>query len=275
MTSLKKDQKKFFEKNGYLLIENLINKNTINKLRKLSNDLFKGEYKTKIAPDKIKNQKNRKKPQQLCNVWKSNYSFAQLILSKKIAKLATELTGWNGIRLNQDSLFCVPPNTGGVTMHQDEVYQDWHVPGKIFTAWIPLMDVNEKNSAIQYIAGSHKQKDMHKPLKTFFGGKDYKYSLNYLKNFKKTSMITIKAKTGALVFHHGRMWHGSGLNRSTNNRISISIHFMPSNSKFSEKIINPVFTRYKKFTTNEMDENFFPIVWTKNNLSSKFIKKLF
>ena len=49
---------------------------------------------------------------------------------------------------------------------------------------------------------------------------------------------------------------------------------MPVNSKFSTIIKNPIFTRYKKFTTNKMDENFFPIIWTKNNLRSKFIKKL-
>ena len=125
----------------------------MNKLRKLSYDLFKGKYKTSIAPDKIKNEKNEKKPKQLCNIWKSNYSFLDIVFSKKIAKLASELTGWNGIRLNQDSLFLVPPKAGGVSMHQDEVYQDWHIPGKIITAWVALTDVSEKNAGLKYIIG--------------------------------------------------------------------------------------------------------------------------
>lgn len=274
MKTLKKNQKIFFKKNGYLVVENLIKKSTINKLRKISYDLFKGKYKTQIAPDKIKNQKKTKKPKQLCNVWKSNYSFAQLILSKQIAKLATELTGWKGIRLNQDSLFWVPPKTGGVTMHQDEVYQDWHVPGKIITVWIALTDVSDKNAALKYIRGSHKWKKMHKPLKNFFSGKDYKHSLSNFNQFKKDLMVTVKGKAGVVTFHHGRMWHGSGLNTSNNDRISLSCHLMPSNSKFSKKVVNPVFSRYKKFTTNEMDENFFPVIWTSNNLSSKFIRRL-
>jgi len=273
--TLKKNQKDLFKKNGYLIVENFIKKNTVNKLRKLSYDLFRGKYETKIAPDKIKNQNTTGHPKQLCNIWKSDYSFAQLILSKQIAKLALELTGWKGISLNQDSLFCVPPKTGGVTMHQDEAYQDWNVPGKIITVWIPLTDVDDKNSSIKYIIGSHKWKTMHKPLQKFFSGKNYKHSLRHLSQLQKNSMITINAKAGSIVFHHGRMWHGSDLNLSKKDRIAISVHLMPSNSKFSKKIKSSSFLmRYKKFTTNEMDENFFPVIWTRNNLSSKFIKRL-
>ena len=274
MIFLKKSQKIFFKKNGYLIVENLINKKTVNKLRKLSYDLFNGKYKTSIAPDKIKNEKNEKKPKQLCNIWKSNYSFLDIIFSKKIAKLASELTGWNGVRLNQDSLFLIPPKTGGVSMHQDEVYQDWHIPGKIITAWIALTDVSEKNAGLKYIIGSHKIKRLHKPLKKFFSGNNFKYSLAKFSQLKKNKMITVRANAGSVAFHHGRMWHGSGLNLSKKDRISLSCHLMPANSKFSTIIKNPIFTRYKKFTTNKMDENFFPIIWTKNNLRSKFIKKL-
>ena len=59
MKTLKKNQKIFFKKNGYLVVENLIKKSTINKLRKISYDLFKGKYKTQIAPDKIKSPGSR------------------------------------------------------------------------------------------------------------------------------------------------------------------------------------------------------------------------
>ena len=64
------------------------------------------------------------------------------------------------------------------------------------------------------------------------------------------------------------------LNKSKNNRISISCHYMPVNSKFHSKINNPVLSHYKKFTNREMDDNFFPVLWTKNNLRSKFLSKL-
>ena len=54
MISLKNYQKNFFKENGYLIIENFIDKKTVNILRKASFDLFKGKYQTNIMPDKIK-----------------------------------------------------------------------------------------------------------------------------------------------------------------------------------------------------------------------------
>jgi ectoine hydroxylase-related dioxygenase (phytanoyl-CoA dioxygenase family) len=286
MFSLNKNQKKFFSKNGYLVIENLFDKKKINKLHKLSSDIFEGKYKTKIAPDKVKQltsthislsklgiSDNIKTPLQICNVWKSNYTFAQLILSKQLGRIAAELMEWNGVRLNQASLFCVPPNSGGVTMHQDDAYQDWNVPGSIITAWIPLVDVNEKRACIKYLPRSHKWREIHKPLKYFFSGKSYLYPLANNRNFNKENMISIQAKVGDVSFHHGRLWHGSGLNSTKSNRVSIANHFMPVNSKFHKTVKESILSRYKNFTNCKMDENHFPIIWTKKKRRSKFIDK--
>ena len=159
-------------------------------------------------------------------------------------------------------------------MHQDEVYQDWHIPGKIITAWIALTDMNKNNSSIKYMPGSHKWKKNHKPLKTFFKGKNFMESLTKFKKSKKNKIITIEATAGSVVFHHGKTWHGSGINHSNGKRISLSCHLMPSNSKFSQNKVNPVFSRYKKFNSLEMDENFFPVILTKKKTRSKIISKI-
>jgi len=277
--SLKKRQKAFFKENGYLVIENCIDKKKINKLKKNSYDLFNGKYQTKIAPDKvkwsIKTKKNQiKEPRQLCNVWKSNNILASVILSKKIGKFSSELMNWSGVRLSQDSLFWVPPKTGGVTMHQDNVYQDWHLPGKLITVWIALTNTGEKNGGIEFISGSHKWKRLSKPVKNFFGGKNYKYSLKKFKKNISTKSVVPKLKAGSISFHHGNLWHGSNMNKSNKDRISISCHFMPINSRFHPKNNNPTLSHYKKFTTSEMDDNFFPILWGKGNVRSKFLSKL-
>ena len=279
MISLKNYQKNFFKENGYLIIENFIDKKTVNILRKASFDLFKGKYQTNIVPDKIKwsvqNSKIKKgQPRQLCNVWKSNYHFASVILSKKIGKLASELMKWNGVRLSQDSLIWVPPKSGGVSMHQDNVYQDWHIPGKLITGWIALTDISKNNGGIEFLPGSHTWKKLSKPAKKFFSGGNYKHTLNKFKQYNNRKRVVINVKAGAVSFHHGKMWHGSNLNRSKNDRISISCHFMPVNSKFHSKINNPVLSHYKNFTNCKMNDSFFPITWAKNSSRSKFLSKL-
>ena len=279
MITLSNNHKNLFKKNGQLTVKNILDKKTINKLRNASYDLFNGKYLTNIAPDKVKwslQNKiiNNKQPRQLANIWKSHHFAASVILSKTIGKLASELMGWNGVRLSQDSLIWVPVNSGGVSMHQDEVYQDWHVPGKLITAWIPLLDVNENSGGLEFLPGSHKWKKLSKPIKQFFSGVNYKRSLNKFRKYDRSQIVVSSFKIGEVSFHHGKLWHGSGINKSNKERIAITCHYMPMNSKFHSKVNHPVLSHYKKFTTCEMDENFFPIVWSKNNMRSKFLSKM-
>ena len=90
------------------------------------------------------------------------------------------------------------------------------------------------------------------------------------KNKKKIQSMVLKK--GSLVFHHGKTWHGSGFNKSNNDRISLSIHFMDGNSKFHPKIKSPYFNHYKIFGSLKMEESFFPITWSRKKKVSKFIK---
>ena len=53
-----------------------------------------------------------------------------------------------------------------------------------------------------------------------------------------------------MVFHHGDMWHGSGFNKTKQDRITLSIHFMNGNSKFHDRIKNPHFNHYKILNVN-------------------------
>ena len=268
---LSKDQKDFFKKNGYLVIKNFFPKKKITKLKSLSSNLFNSIYPTGISPDRIKWNKSMSKkiPRQLCNVWKSDINFKKIITDKRIAKLASQLMGWNGVRLGQDSLIWVASKGGGISMHQDDSYQDWHSSSTTITCSISLTDVNENNSGLQFLKGSHLNKKS-KPIKKFFFGKRFDYTVKK-GNLKKFTKVVVEGKAGIISFHHGNLWHGSNVNLSSKDRISIVVHLIPMNSKFKSKINHPVYSHYKKFNTLEMDENFFPILWSNKGRRSKFL----
>jgi ectoine hydroxylase-related dioxygenase (phytanoyl-CoA dioxygenase family) len=257
---LSKEDKLFFSENGFLIINNFFSTKKVNNLKKRSEKIFNGYYETRISPDKIKWKKGYSKtiPRQLCNVWKSDLVLRSAILHKRIGKIASQLMNWSGVRLCQDSLIWVPPATGGVSMHQDNSYQEWHSPGKIITCWIALTDASSKNSGLEYLSGSHKDKNISRPVKNFFGGSNYLYTINK-KKFNKFKKYTIEAKAGSIAFHHGNTWHGSSPNKSNKERVSISCHYIHKNSKFT-KINHIDYSRYKKKNTLEMDESFFPIL---------------
>lgn len=273
MEKITLDQKKKFKKNGFLIVKNCLDKNLLKKIDKTKKKFFELKYETGIFPDKIKwtfNERDKKSVRSQCNIWKADRIFAKIALSKEIGKISSKLMGWNGTRLNQDSLIWVMPNSGGVNFHQDNPYQDWNTPGKIITCWIPLKKTSQKSATLEYAIGSHKW-GKGKTMKNFFC-KNYKKI--FLKKFNNKNPVfkKIEINIGDVVFHHGNIWHGSGKNLSKVDRVSISLHLMSEKSKFHPKINNPIFSRYKKFQSLEMDENFFPIIWNKNNKISKFIK---
>ena len=262
-----KRKKEFFNKNGFVIFENVLNKNELNKVRKKYKKIFKGHYETGVVPDKIKWVYGRDKnniPRSVCNAWKSDYDVARVVLSKKIGQLVASLQNWNSTRLNQDSLIWVVPGAGSVAFHQDNPYQDWHTPGKVITAWIPLENTSKEGATLEYLIGSHKN-GTTKRLNKFFTNKSYRsISKKLLSNADKFGRHYVIAKKGSVVFHHGDMWHGSGFNKTKQDRITLSIHFMNGNSKFHNRIKNPHFNHYKIFNSSKMDETFFPVTWHKS-----------
>mgnify|MGYP001165316678 CR=1 FL=1 len=265
------DIKKFNE-DGFVIIKNVFDANYIDNIRRNCIKLFNQNYETGLLPDKIKWKKTdikSKAPRSLCNIWKSNRFVADISLNKKIGKIAGYLMNWSSVRLNQDSVIWVPPKSGNVSFHQDEPYQDWHIPGKILTAWIPLLKTFKKGGTLEYVPGSHKWKTS-KRLNQFLGAKDYMYHLK--KNTKKKIKIySVELNKGDVVLHHGKMWHGSTINKTSLDRISLSLHLMNGKSKFHPKIKNPLFSKFKIFNSTKMEESFFPIIWSKKNYRSKFI----
>lgn len=265
-----------FRKNGFIIFDDVIKKTDLNRIRGKYKKIFEGKYETGVVPDKIKWIKGRDPnnvPRSVCNAWKSDLDIANVVLSEDIGYLAAVLSGWKSTRLNQDSLIWVVPKAGTVAFHQDNPYQDWHVPGNVITAWIPLEDTSKNGATLEYLAGSHKF-GSSKRLDKFFTNKSYRYiDRKFLKNQKSFKRFFVSAKKGSVVFHHGDIWHGSGFNMTTKDRISLSIHFMDGKSKFDKKIKNPHFNHYKLLDSQKMDESFFPITWSQIKKNVKFKNK--
>ena len=258
---------KKFNDLGFMLFSNMFPKNHIKTLSIETNYLRSQNYETGISPDKVKFQKSNSidKIHSQCNVWKSNTTFMKTVISKKLGETAAKLMNWEGVKVNQDTLFTVSPGYGPTTFHQDNPYQDWHTSNGVITAIIALKKVTKDMGSLIFIPESHLWKTNNNRIKTtFIGSKEPSEDLdkalieNNISHLKKEY---IEMEAGDISFHHGNLWHGSGLNNSTEDRITLSIHFMQHNAIFKENINNPWFSRYKLNKTLEMSESFFPLCW--------------
>ncbi len=92
-----------FNRDGFLIIEqDFIAEETVMLLRERFDKLFAGEYSTGIAPDEVNWVAGRDpdtKTRQICNGWKADDLIAAQVLSEQSGRLAAQLAGWGGVRI--------------------------------------------------------------------------------------------------------------------------------------------------------------------------------
>jgi ectoine hydroxylase-related dioxygenase (phytanoyl-CoA dioxygenase family) len=91
---------------------------------------------------------------QLFNLWLENSLIKELIFSKRIAKIASDLMEVDGVRLYHDQALFKEGGGGITPWHADQYY--WPLEtDKTITAWIPLQATPLEMGPLEFSAGSH------------------------------------------------------------------------------------------------------------------------
>jgi len=268
--SINEEQLKDFNRNGFLTIDKFIDLQYIDDLKNRIGLLFKGDFETGVEPDEWNWKKNRDSDdvtRQICNAWKSDLLIKQLVCSPVIGECVSRLMGWCGARLIQDNVLWKPPQGKPLNYHQDAAYDDWIIPQTMVTCWMSLDDTYKDNGTLEFAIGSHKW-ELSPPSENFHAPKNYKKELhNYVNQNDKTLHIaSVNIPAGGVSFHHGLTWHGSGVNKSNRDRRAIVAHCVPNNAKFHPTNCGgtgPIYRKYKLSGSDELDDDFFPLLWEK------------
>jgi hypothetical protein len=124
--------------------------------------------------------------------------------------------------LLNNQYFCKPPDYKMTSPHQDNAYFD--SDEKIYTFWIPLQDVNEKNSCMFYVPGSHKEGLVeHKPIGTNTRTRTGKTGVSlYSGVYNLDEFVSIPMKAGDILCHDKNCMHFSSPNLTDKYRIAIT-----------------------------------------------------
>ncbi len=259
------EQLEQFDRDGFVIVDGLIDDDAVARLRERFEPLFAGQYVTGIKPDEVNWLAGRDpedRTRQICNGWKADPVIAAQVLSAQSGKLATELMGWNGVRLGQDNCIWKPPGTKSLGMHQDGSYLDYLVPPEMITCWITLDDTSAEAGTITYAAGSHRWPRSPENRGEFHAPADWLAPAERgVPDGDELRLVPIEVKAGSAVFHHDLTFHGSGPNTGDVHRRSVISHFIRADATFHPTNTDPNYSRYRKVDTLELDESFFPIVW--------------
>ncbi len=279
MIELTRDQVEQFRESGFLIVDRLLDPAIADRVAARYEALFRGEFETGIEPDEWNWRQGRDAPdraRQICNGWKADFTIASIVLRAEVGRACALLAGWPGARVQVDNVLWKPPGAKSLGFHQDCSYLEWLAPQEMLSCWIALDDTTADGGTMELVRGSHRWGKF--PMaEQFHAPEDYRKDLRAAaaQIGKEPEFVPVVVPKGGGSFHHGWTWHGSGANRSDRPRRSLVTHCISSEARFvPERIGHGTGRWYGKYMRHDgdlMDEQYFPVLWTRAGGRSKWI----
>ena len=211
------EQVKKYEKDGYIIIDNVIDKVILDKI-KLATDkiveksslINKSNDQYDLADNHSKNKpsiRRIKQPQNFDN------TFKELLFYPSVIDKVTSLLG-NNFRLHNGKMNMKSPSAGDlVDWHQDWAFYP-HSNDDVLAVGIMLDDMTLENGSVLFVPGSHKGQVYNHHHNGYFAG-----AIDIKKNsIDLSKTVEVTGKAGSITIHHARLLHASKPNNSNSMR---------------------------------------------------------
>jgi ectoine hydroxylase-related dioxygenase (phytanoyl-CoA dioxygenase family) len=166
-SELSSEQIEQYQQNGFLVIEDFLSEKELETWREAVSEAVEKRHGNKLpnrasvygeGDDKEKEYYDQVF-EQLINLWKDNPKIKDLILDKRIGKMAAQLSGADGIRPWHDQALIKKPWANPTTLHLDTPY--WSFSDKrALSIWIALDDATLENGCLFFLPGTHKKTNL-------------------------------------------------------------------------------------------------------------------
>jgi ectoine hydroxylase-related dioxygenase (phytanoyl-CoA dioxygenase family) len=149
---LTSEQIDFYQKNRYIKLKQVLNEETLTFFNAAITDRV-NKMNTMHTP-LVERSTYGKAFLQLFNLWCEDEIVKQLIFSKRLAKIASDLMQTSGVRIYHDQALFKEGGGGITPWHADQYY--WPLEtDKTITAWMPLQATPLELGPLEFSAGSH------------------------------------------------------------------------------------------------------------------------
>ena len=166
---------------------------------------------------------------QLFNLWRENEGVRALVFSKRLAQIAADLMGVDGVRLYHDQALFKEGGGGITPWHADQYY--WPlVSDKTVTAWIPLQETLLEMGPLEFSAGSH----------VIVEGRELEIGDESEAIIQKTLRVTDFEHViepfdiGEISFHSGWVFHRAGPNVTNKMRKVMTVIYMDKDMRLKQ-----------------------------------------
>jgi hypothetical protein len=158
---------------------------------------------------------------QVTNIWRETDIAKDLVFSRRLARIATELLGTKGVRLYHDQALYKEPGGGITPWHADQYYWPLGSPATV-TAWIPLQDTPIEMGPLSFASGSHRF-----PLfRDLSISDDSERLIQQAMDREQFPYVERPFALGDVSFHYGYTFHRAPPNQSEESRRVMTIIYM-------------------------------------------------
>lgn len=224
---LQPEQVSFYRENGFVKLKNVLSPEVV----LFMNETISAEVvrlNTQHLPMEQRDTYG-KAFLQIMNIWTKSKPVKQIIFSKRLAQIATDLMGVNGVRLYHDQALFKEAGGGHTPWHADQYYWPLSTDNTV-TAWIPLQPTGPDLGPLEFSAKSQQLQE----------GRTLKISDDSESVIQKKLTLNDYAKVvepfdmGEVSFHSGWVFHRAGANTTRHMRKVMTIIYMEKDMKLKQ-----------------------------------------
>ncbi|QLE70295.1 phytanoyl-CoA dioxygenase family protein [Streptomyces rectiverticillatus] len=208
-------------------------------------------------------------------------TIASILRKPLIGAVAARLAQVEVIRVFQATLISKPPNaqekSNVVPWHFDRDYWATSASERMLTAFIPFHDCGTEMGTITMVDGSHRWRAIDRGAVTsrhfveIYEEADAALDATAAFNNATVDKIPMCIPKGHMSFHHCRIYHGSGPNRSGQPRRAVSLHLQDGDNAYRQFTLpdgsiaeynhDALVRRTPQGTPDYTDPEYCPVIW--------------
>jgi ectoine hydroxylase-related dioxygenase (phytanoyl-CoA dioxygenase family) len=168
---------------------------------------------------------------QVTNLWQHSDQARQFTFSRRLARIAAELLGVDGVRLYHDQALYKESGGGITPWHADQYY--WPLASdRTVTVWVPLQQTSAEMGPLAFAVGSHRfEYGRNLPI-----GDESELALQRALAEQNFPLIETPYELGEVSYHQGWTFHRAAPNRSMIPRRVMTVIYMDADITVAEPV---------------------------------------
>jgi len=222
-----KEQISFYKKNGFIKLKNVLSPEAV----RYMNEVISSEVKRLNTQHLPMEQRDTygKAFLQIMNIWTRSETVKEIVFSKRLAGIATDLLEVSGVRMYHDQALFKEPGGGHTPWHADQYY--WPLDtDKAVTVWMPLQKTDFELGPLEFSAGSQ-QITEGRNLKISDESEAEIQKKLTLRDFKQ---VVEPFDVGEVSYHMGWVFHRAGPNKTDKMRSVMTVIYMDKDIRLKQ-----------------------------------------